>query len=238
MDEQEWLSCTSAEPMLRLLEAGAVGNGPPARRPWSVRKRILYASACWRRLAHLLPESAAAALDIAEHYADGLAGEEDLRAALLPLRAAAAAGGGARGARAAEALALLADSLLAGPLDVWVAVDAGIRAAEWAGSWAAAAEGKAQCDLLRDLAGNPFQSPPAVEPAWRSLNGGIAFRLAQAAYETRLLPAGTLDNDRLAVLADALEEAGCTDAALLGHLRSSGAHVRGCQVLDSLLGRT
>jgi hypothetical protein len=46
-----------------------------------------------------------------------------------------------------------------------------------------------------------------------------------------------LDRVRLAVLADALEEAGCADANLLGHLRGPGPHVRGCFALDLLLGK-
>jgi len=62
--------------------------------------------------------------------------------------------------------------------------------------------------------------------------------LAQAAYEYRLVPSGELDPARLAVLADALEEAGCQDQGLLSHLREQGSiHVRGCWVLDALLGR-
>lgn len=48
---------------------------------------------------------------------------------------------------------------------------------------------------------------------------------------------GTLDPARLAVLSDALEEAGCAEAALLTHLRSPGPHVRGCWALDLVLGR-
>ena len=51
------------------------------------------------------------------------------------------------------------------------------------------------------------------------------------------MPAGTLDNTRLAVLADALEEAGCTEADILGHLRGPGPHVRGCWVVDLILGK-
>jgi hypothetical protein len=51
------------------------------------------------------------------------------------------------------------------------------------------------------------------------------------------LPAGQLDPTRLAVLADAVEEAGCTDADLLGHLRGPGPHVRGCWAVDLLLGK-
>jgi hypothetical protein len=46
-----------------------------------------------------------------------------------------------------------------------------------------------------------------------------------------------LDTVRLAVLADALEEAGCADADLLVHLRGPGPHARGCWVLELLLGK-
>jgi hypothetical protein len=49
---------------------------------------------------------------------------------------------------------------------------------------------------------------------------------------------GTLDNTRLAVLADALEESGCTSEDVLGHLRGPGPHVRGCWVVDLCLGRS
>jgi hypothetical protein len=52
-----------------------------------------------------------------------------------------------------------------------------------------------------------------------------------------LLPAGTLDNNLLAILADALEEVGTTDAALLGHLRSREEHWRGCWAVDAVLGK-
>ena len=74
----------------------------------------------------------------------------------------------------------------------------------------------------------------AVVLAW---NDATVVRLAQAAYEERRLPAGTLDSGRLAVLADALEEAGCSDEQALQHLRWSGAHYRGCFVVDLLLGK-
>ena len=61
--------------------------------------------------------------------------------------------------------------------------------------------------------------------------------LARAAYQERILPAGRLESSRLAVLADALEDAGGTDAGLLAHLRSPGPHVRGCWAVDLLLSR-
>ena len=61
--------------------------------------------------------------------------------------------------------------------------------------------------------------------------------LARAAYDQRELPSGALDTTRLAVLADALEEAGCDQADLLTHLRGPGPHVRGCWVVDLILGK-
>jgi hypothetical protein len=63
----------------------------------------------------------------------------------------------------------------------------------------------------------------------------IVGRLAQAAYEQRSLPEGLLEPARLAVLADALEEAGCGDQEVLQHLRGQKEHWRGCWVLDLLL---
>ena len=80
------------------------------------------------------------------------------------------------------------------------------------------------------LFGNPFRPPPAVEPAWLAWNGGTVPQLAQAIYEERAF-------DRLPILADALEEAGCTDAEILRHCREPGEHARGCWPLDRILGR-
>jgi hypothetical protein len=62
--------------------------------------------------------------------------------------------------------------------------------------------------------------------------------LATAASDNRILPAGTLEPARLAVLADALEEAGCDNADILNHLRNSGPHVRGCWAVDGCLTRS
>src|SRR5262249_54763138 len=94
-----------------------------------------------------------------------------------------------------------------------------------------ASERVEQCRLLRDLLGNPFRSV-TLSPAWLAWNDATVFRLAQTVLENRALPAGTLDNTRLAVLADALEEAGCGDELILGHLRGGGEHYRGCFVVD------
>src|SRR5262249_31574904 len=76
--------------------------------------------------------------------------------------------------------------------------------------WAAAKaqEAAAQAKLLRDILGNPFR-PAAVSSAW--LTRAVA-SLATAAYEDRAMPGGELNPARLAILSDALEEAGCADA--------------------------
>jgi hypothetical protein len=108
------------------------------------------------------------------------------------------------------------------------------------------AEKEAQTCLIRCIFGNPLRPVPPKKGrkqweeklrSWQARNNGTVRNIAQAAYEERHLPAGTLDNARLAVLADALEEAGCQDGKILGHLRSGGPHVRGCWAVDRLLGK-
>lgn len=90
-----------------------------------------------------------------------------------------------------------------------------------------------QAEVCREVFGNPFRRAvilPGVKAA-------TSLSVAHAAYEERALPSGHLDVRRLAVLADSLEEAGCTDEAILSHLRSPGPHVRGCWALDLVLGK-
>ncbi|HEV3255896.1 MAG TPA: hypothetical protein VG013_03370 [Gemmataceae bacterium] len=90
-----------------------------------------------------------------------------------------------------------------------------------------------QAKLIQDIYGNPFR-PVAIDRTWLT---PVLLALAQAAYDAPDLPSGHLDATRLAVLADALEEAGCTDSNIHDHLRGPGPHVRGCWVLDLLLGK-
>jgi hypothetical protein len=84
--------------------------------------------------------------------------------------------------------------------------------------------------LLHEIAGNPFRAA-ALDPAWLCWGGGTVRQLAQAAYEEQrfgILP----------ILADALEEAGCTNPEILGHCRSGLRHFRGCWAVDLLLEKT
>jgi hypothetical protein len=87
-----------------------------------------------------------------------------------------------------------------------------------------------QCDSLRDLFGPlPFR-PVRLKPAWLVWESGIVPMLAQAANDERAF-------DRLPLLADALEEAGCPNADILSHLRGPGPHVCGCWSLALILGK-
>jgi hypothetical protein len=91
------------------------------------------------------------------------------------------------------------------------------------------AERGALADLLREIFGNPFR-PVVADPAWIAWQNGVIHTMADEIYTQRsyaLLP----------ILADALEDAGCTDAALLDHCREPGEHVRGCWALDLVLGK-
>jgi hypothetical protein len=98
----------------------------------------------------------------------------------------------------------------------------------------ASAQMSRQAKLIRDVFANPFR-PVTLAPDYRSPS---VLMVAQAAYDERQLPSGELDPHRLAVLADALEDAGCTDQGIMAHLRGPGPHVRGCFVVDLCLGLT
>jgi hypothetical protein len=87
-----------------------------------------------------------------------------------------------------------------------------------------------QADLIRELFGNPFRTV-SVSTRWLEENGDTALTLARLIYDERAF-------DRLPILADALEDASCNNADLLGHLRGSGPHVRGCWALDLILGKS
>jgi hypothetical protein len=84
----------------------------------------------------------------------------------------------------------------------------------------------AHAGLLRDLFGNPFR-PVTIDPTGLTPN---VVMLARSFYHDRNF-AG------LPILADALEESGCTSPDLLDHLRGPGPHVLGCWALDTVLNK-
>jgi hypothetical protein len=210
MIELEWLAHGDPRRLLEILR-----NQNP-----SDRKRRLFLCACGRAaLSPASDEHLAQALEVAERYADGRA-EEDERAFAEAVTAREARMG-VGGVGPAVSLAALA-----APPPLGALADAAEVIREWAHDPAAAR--LRQCAILRDLFGNPFR-PRRLEAAWLRWNDRAVPRLARALY----------DDGRFAdlpILADALEEAGCDDADLVGHCRGGG-HVRGCWAVDLLLGR-
>lgn len=218
MTEQEWLTCTDPKPMLQFLRGKA-----------SQRKMRLIACACCRRVWDLLTdERSRTAVELAEQFADGRAGKQELidahRAAIgahvewcrtedtwrtFAMRAAAFAA--ASNNFAVDAMApkvandaahgLLPDSRLS--------------------------EEEGQCQLLRDLFGNPFRPVP-FDPAWRTPS---ITDLARAIYDQRRFK-------DMPVLAGALEESSCTSPELMAHCRSGEEHFKGCWAVDAILDKT
>jgi hypothetical protein len=262
--EAEWDGCNDPAPMLKLL--GDYGRA-------SERKLRLFVCGGCRNLWSLLTdERSKRAVEVAERYADGLAGKEELTAAsagadsvwdealvhwhdptlLRRERVVFEAAMDAAGAACWAA----SEETSWGPA-AWAVEKAGHLApgepggrSWWAPSQGALSERDAlaarspstgvasQVARLRCIFGPLAFRPMVIDPPLLGWNAGAIVRLAQAIYDDRLLPSGHLDAARLAVLADMLEEAGCTDTELLGHLRSPGPHVRGCFAIDVLTGRS
>lgn len=241
MTEQEWLACDNPGQMLDFLrETSKVSS----------RKLRLFACACCR-LIWTLPndDRARHAVEAAEKYVDGL-GESGLIEAYLDLNQ----GLMVLGRRYIPDIpAKILDSAFVAFLRTvscsgvyygqpweWssynpyqCAADAAHRVASvaaWVNDSAQLETARAEAGLLRDIIGNPFRRLPAVKA------GGVA-GVAEAAYEGRELPVGTLINDRLAALATAFKQAGCDNEEIWAHLRGPGPHVRGCHVVDLLLNR-
>jgi hypothetical protein len=220
VDEARWNACTDPQDLLgRVLAADRATD----------RKLLLLAAACCRRVWDMLADRRSrSAIEAAELHADG--GRAGLDGAWQEADAAAselrAAGGEPYFAAQAAASAACGDAASA-------CANANFARLLQGGS----EEAVAQCRLIRCIFGPPRGWRGRFEWSWLVWGDGVVGSLALAAYEDRRLPEGTLEPDRLAVLADALEDAGCADAELLGHLRAPGPHVRGCFALDVVLAR-
>jgi hypothetical protein len=227
MTEAEWLACTDPQAMLDFLRT---------REGVTDRKLRLFACACCRDIWFLLTdERSRNAVVVRERYEDGLATSREVKAAADAARRARA--GIRRPFRFASGLK--EDSPELGP-----GYAAGAASNTASGNWhpvvwfvttAAACVSHAAADmervteaaLLRCLFGNPFHPQPRLDAAWLTPR---VLSLANGIYERRAF-------DHLPELASLLEDAGCHDAELLGHLRGPGPHARGCHVLDLVLGK-
>ena len=81
-------------------------------------------------------------------------------------------------------------------------------------------------NMLREVIGQPL--PPGY--LLIAVAHDTAVSLARQMYESRNFTA-------MPILADALQDAGCDNEDILAHCRGDGPHVRGCWVVDLVLGR-
>jgi hypothetical protein len=222
--EHEWVVCTDPQGMLTTLKGRA-----------SDRKLRLFACACSRGNWHLLlDEKTRRAVQAAEEFADGACTRKDLEGAKASaLEAANTVALSGTWASESDRLAAYYAAVAAARCGERHALAAASRAASWAVEHASLhgpAGVAGQCDLLRDIFGNPFYPMPAIDEATLAWGDAAVCRVAQSIYDERRF-------EDLPILVDALEDAGCTIAELLAHLRDSGPHPRGCWVLDLLLGK-
>ena len=215
MTEAEWLNehCHDFHQMWLALDGLRRAMSITAQR----RKPRLFACACCRRIWNWLDEPDGAAIEIAERYADGLAKYSELSAV------------GLRSPPVDAALNLHPESV-ANRVCELVYQNAATQSGDTEqGRIEARQERIQQVKLLREMFGNPFRSPELDAPllGW---NDQTVPKIAAAIYDERAF-------DRMPILADALEDAGCDDADILRHCREPGQHVRGCWVIDLLLGK-
>jgi hypothetical protein len=222
MSEAEWLACKDPRAMLEFL-----------RRKASDRKLRLFAVACCRRIWHVMSdERIRAAVEVAERFADGQANAEELKNVTR-----AADKVDELASPPALSTAACAAYYLGGKERSWcsdVTHCAAYAAASSHADWKRQPsdydatlnrERTAQAGLLRCVFGPYPSRPVTINPAWRTANVSA---LAQTIYDERAF-------DRLPILADALEDAGCDNADILNHCRQPGEHCRGCWVVDLVL---
>jgi hypothetical protein len=218
MTEAEWLAGENPIPMLQWLAPRC-----HTKDRYRYRTALLFGLACFERVTDARENSANWLLRRAEELADGIPDAE-------PHITQAHVQGVER--TALRHLPLLLEPQ--GRLAVYaVANEAARLAAQRVYPWwheevnaAFRAEQSVQATILRDIVGNPFR-PTAFDPAWRTSDVTL---LARGTYEERAF-------DRMPILADALQDAGCDSDEVLRHCRGAGPHVRGCWVVDLVLGK-
>ena len=234
MTETEWLTSTDLEDMLSFVHARA-----------SDRQLRLFACACLRRFEFLLrDEEGRKGIGVAEKYADGLVARGELREAhhSVPyFLSCVTAHEAVRSAvfwvttedaslAASRVAASLRSAAVATILSQTTAQPSLNAQANLAAFEARHAEETHQAFLLRDIVGTHLEPRPALDPTILSWNNSLIRRMAEAIYAERCWL-------EMAILADALLDAGCPDENLIQHCRDAGEHVRGCWALDHILGK-
>jgi hypothetical protein len=217
MAEQEWLACENPNHALDLLRA--VGNR-------SRRKERLAAAAGLRHFWADLSTEQRRAVTAAERYADGEIRLRESQPAAV--RVGGGMGGTLPGAVARVTHREAADALWNATVLFLPVVVGGPEYTNppFPQARAFAERGRPMMAILRCIFGNPFR-PVTADPSWAT---STVVSLAGQVYESR-------DFSPMPILADALQDAGCGSADVLDHCRGDGPHVRGCWVVDLLLGK-
>ena len=219
--EDEWTGPISVGRALELLNRATRVASPGWR-----RKFRLFGCHCLRRLQPFVPgDRFARALDVAERHFDGPPAIAELRAAVAEAQESSEVHRSDPERAEERAAPHLRELLAHSP---HAAANGAAGAVLWVlgGSRPGAELQADMMQQLRDLFGNPFR-PVAFDPAWRTTT---AVALARQMYESREFSA-------MPIMADALQDAGCESADVLDHCRGPGPHVRGCWVVDLVLGK-
>jgi len=233
--ESDWLNCVDPTLMLYWLRDNKV----------SERKLRLLACGCCRRIDHLFRwPKYRVAVDVAERYADGVATEIEIAEAhercsdgesgdAVEFHIQLAACLGVTKHRGMELFEYSQDTPAFsaaenamvhanGAVSASVEMSAGLEAARATSQ----AIKPVESALLRDIFPNPFRSI-TLNPRWLT---STVVDLAAAIYDEKAF-------DRMPILGDALMDAGSDNEEILAHCRGEGPHVRGCWVVDLLLGK-
>jgi hypothetical protein len=216
MTEAEWLACEKPEEMLQAIAK------PGDERKW----RLVVCSICRTAWPLLTDERHRTAVEAAERKADdwnAVRGKvytkvwNDVADATNEMEAVDAS---KYEAASAVSSMMYASSGALTTGHVWNVFQHVARATGEARSY------PLQAVLIRDIFGNPFR-PVSFSPEWRT---STAVAIARGMYESREFGA-------MPILADALQDAGCDSGEVLDHCRGPGPHVRGCWVVDLVLGK-
>jgi hypothetical protein len=206
----------------------------------TARKMRLFACACCRQIWNQIGDAGSRArVELAESFADGLTSDRQRQTALAEAKAATDEAVANRVGKTdnrwqwfdAVRQTLEKDPArhVIGPNAAWILAQdfapGGVVTGELGEPYLERAEAM-QADLVRDVFGNPFRKA-AIKKRW--LTDSVR-QIAECIYREQ-------GYDRLSTLGDALLAGGCNDEQIIAHCRSKGPHVRGCCVVDMILGK-
>jgi hypothetical protein len=239
MTEAEWLASTRQDLMMNFL------RGRLSRDALQRKQRLFICACCREVWSFMINVSCRNAVEVAERYADGQATHLERNVILkgvhvTPWQRATSAASTELLVANAAVYAGVGAKKLEDALNAVVSTVVRVRLKAALGPFfdpavtdevqtVRLAEKQKLCDRFRDIFGNPFR-PVTLDRSWLASREGTVVKMAQAIYDERHFA-------DLPILADALEDAGCDNSDILSHCRQTGEHVRGCWVIDLLLGK-